>query len=130
MRVRVCACVLGGIRVWTQIPINPPPPSPFSVSTRCRRAINEKFHGFARKCYNCTCPPLPQDDFLACVAGTMDGRNWIIIQYYCQLLRWLRFGLRLCWSQSVSLVGVQKLVQIILLNFEILKSFSLFHFPL
>jgi hypothetical protein len=60
----------------------------------------------------------------------MDGRNWIIIQYYCQLLRWLRFGLRLCWSQSVSLVGVQKLVQIILLNFEILKSFSLFHFPL
>ena len=32
----------------------------------------------------------------------MDGRNWIIIQYYCQLLRWLRFGLRLCWSESVS----------------------------
>ena len=78
-----------------------------------------------------TCPPLPQDDFLACVAGTMDGRNWIIIQYYCQLLRWLRFGLRLCWSQSVSLVGVQKLVSFFSISkFSNPFPFSTFHFEL
>jgi hypothetical protein len=49
----------------------------------------------------------PQDDFLACLAGTTDGRNWIIINYPILLSV---PALRLCWSrvsQSVSLVGVQ-----------------------